>query len=82
MTLPVTYDKFPLGEVAVRRNDPVRATDGEVGKVHAIVIDSNDHNVTHVLLQEGHLWGREEVAIPVSDSTQHHEASGSKLAAR
>jgi hypothetical protein len=22
--------------------------------------------VTHVLLQEGHLWGRKEVAIPIS----------------
>jgi hypothetical protein len=26
--------------------------------------------VTHVLLQEGHLWGRKEVAIPVSAVTR------------
>lgn len=63
---PVTYDKLPLGEVSIRRNVPVHATDGEIGKVHGIVIDSSDHHVTHVLLQEGHLWGREEVAIPIS----------------
>ena len=25
-----------------------------------------NHHVTHVLLQEGHLWGRKEVAIPIS----------------
>jgi len=25
--------------------------------------------VTHVLLREGHLWGRKEVAIPVSAVT-------------
>jgi len=25
--------------------------------------------VTHVLLQEGHLWGRKEVAIPISAVT-------------
>jgi len=30
------------------------------------VIDPSDHLVTHVLLQEGHLWGRQEVAIPIS----------------
>jgi len=66
MTEPVTYDKLPLGEISVRRNVPVRATDGEIGKVHGIVIDPSDHRVTHVLLQEGHLWGREEVAIPIS----------------
>ena len=28
-------------------------------------MDSADHRVTHVLLREGHLWGRREVAIPV-----------------
>jgi sporulation protein YlmC with PRC-barrel domain len=65
-TLPVTYDKLPLGEVAVRRNDSVKTTDGEIGRVQGIVIDPRDHHVTHVLLQEGHLWGREEVAIPIS----------------
>ena len=26
--------------------------------------------MTHVLLQEGHLWGRKEVAIPISAVTQ------------
>jgi len=66
VTPPVTYDKLPLGEVSVRRNVPVHAMDGEIGKVQGIVIDPSDHHVTHVLLQEGHLWGREEVAIPVS----------------
>jgi uncharacterized protein YrrD len=55
-----------LGNVAVRRNVPVHATDGEIGKVHGVVIDPDDHHITHVLLQEGHLWGREEVAIPVN----------------
>ena len=29
-------------------------------------MDSADHRVIHVLLREGHLWGRKEVAIPVS----------------
>ena len=65
-SLPVTYDKLPVGEVAVRRDVPVHATDGEIGRVHGVVIDPSDHLVTHVLLQEGHLWGRQEVAIPIS----------------
>ncbi|MBW4078714.1 MAG: hypothetical protein HIU84_09460 [Acidobacteria bacterium] len=65
-TLPVTYDKLPLGEVGVRRGRSVHATDGEIGKVQGLVIDPADHGVTHVLLEEGHLWGREEVAIPIS----------------
>lgn len=43
----------------------VRATDGLIGRVQGLVIDSRSHHVTHVLLQEGHLWGRKEVAIPI-----------------
>jgi sporulation protein YlmC with PRC-barrel domain len=66
VTVPVVYDTIPLGEVAVRRGDRVHATDGDIGKVQGLVIDASNHHVTHVLLQEGHLWGRKEVAIPIS----------------
>jgi sporulation protein YlmC with PRC-barrel domain len=59
----------PLGEVQVRRCEHVHATDGEIGLVEGLVIDPDDHQVTHVLLQEGHLWGRKEVAIPISAVT-------------
>ncbi len=61
----VTYDALPVGEVAIRRGEPVHATDGEIGRVQGLVIDLRNHRVTHVLLQEGHLWGRKEVAIPI-----------------
>jgi sporulation protein YlmC with PRC-barrel domain len=66
LPLAVTYDKVPLGEVAIRRGEHVHATDGEIGRVQGLVIDTSDQHVTHVLLQEGHLWGRKEVAIPIS----------------
>ena len=62
----VIYDKIPLGEVSVSRDQPVHATDGNIGRVQGLIIDPRDHHVTHVLLQEGHLWGRKEVAIPIS----------------
>lgn len=65
----VTYDAVPLGEVEVRRGDRVHATDGEIGHVEGLVIDPSNHHVTHVLLQEGHVWGRKEVAIPISAVT-------------
>jgi sporulation protein YlmC with PRC-barrel domain len=51
--------------VQVRPGDHVHATDGEIGQVEGLVIDPDNHQVTHVLLQEGHLWGRKEVAIPI-----------------
>jgi sporulation protein YlmC with PRC-barrel domain len=61
----VVYDRVPVGEVDMRRGDPVHASDGDIGKVQGLVIDSADHHVTHVLLQEGHLWGKKDVAIPI-----------------
>ncbi len=61
----VTYDRVPLGEVEVRRGDRVEATDGSIGRIQGLVVDPHDHQVTHVLLQEGHLWGRRDVAIPI-----------------
>lgn len=65
----ITYDSLPLGEVAVRRDAHVQAADGPIGRVRGLVIDPGSHRVTHVLLQEGHLWGRKEVAIPITAVT-------------
>jgi sporulation protein YlmC with PRC-barrel domain len=62
----VTYDSIPPGQVEIRRGDHVQATDGHIGRVQGLVIDRRSGHVTHVLLQEGHLWGRKDVAIPVS----------------
>jgi PRC-barrel domain len=66
---PVVVDALPLGEVAIRRGESVHATDGEIGRVQGLVIEPGNHQVTHVLLQEGHLWGRKEVAIPIGAVT-------------
>jgi len=60
-----TRDKLPVGEIGVRRGEAVHASDGEIGKVEGFVVDSAQGHVTHVLLQEGHLWGRKQVAIPI-----------------
>jgi sporulation protein YlmC with PRC-barrel domain len=54
----------------VRRGDHVQATDGDIGRIQGLVIDPRDHHVTHVLLQEGHLWGRRDVAIPIGNVTR------------
>jgi sporulation protein YlmC with PRC-barrel domain len=63
---PVMSDRVPLGEVEIHRGDQVHASDGPIGVVEGLVIDPRDHHVTHVLLQEGHLWGRKQVSIPIS----------------
>jgi hypothetical protein len=61
-----TEDRVPEGEVEVRRGEHVHATDGAIGRIQGFVIDPTDHHLTHVLLDEGHLWGKKRVAIPIS----------------
>ena len=65
----MVQDVVPLGEADVDRGDPVYALDGEIGRVQGLMVDRDDHRVTHVLLEEGHLWGRKKVSIPASAVT-------------
>jgi sporulation protein YlmC with PRC-barrel domain len=65
----VFQDVVPLGETEVSPGEPVHATDGEIGQVQGFLVDPDSHRLTHVLLREGHLWGRKEVAIPVNAVT-------------
>jgi len=70
----VTYhDVVPVGESEISPGDHVHAVDGEIGEVQGFLVDPGDHQVTHVLLKEGHLWGRKEVAIPISAVTGAEE---------
>ena len=65
----ILQDTVPLGEADVERGDPVHALDGEIGRVHGLLVDPDDHRVTHVLLHEGHLWGHKKVSILASAVT-------------
>jgi sporulation protein YlmC with PRC-barrel domain len=65
-TVPVTVDTLPPGEVAVRRGEDVYASDGRIGEVEGLVVDPASRHVSHLLLKEGHLLGRKEVAIPIA----------------
>jgi hypothetical protein len=64
-------DRVPVGEVRIRRGERVHAEDGAIGKVRGLVVDRSGGGcaVTHVLLDEGHLWGHKQVAIPIGAVT-------------
>lgn len=65
VTLPLEHERVPLGELALRHGADIEATDGRVGKLGELLVD-DDRRITHIVLMEGHLWGRREVAVPVS----------------
>lgn len=64
-----TIEIIPPGEVEERRSDHVRATDGDIGHVHALRIDPVSRQVTQVLVREGPVWDRNDVAIPIDKVT-------------
>ena len=51
-------------EVEESGADRVRATDGDVGRLHGLRVDPASGEVLHVLLKR-HPWGHAELAIPV-----------------
>ncbi len=59
-------ESSPLEEIAVRRGAKVEATDGHLGQVDELLINSNNMQVTHLILRERHILKQREVAIPVS----------------
>jgi hypothetical protein len=61
----LTYDRIPKGEVEIRRSSAVNAHDGHhLGHVDGFIVD-RDEQITHLVLEHGHLWERREVTIPI-----------------
>jgi sporulation protein YlmC with PRC-barrel domain len=58
-------EQLPEGELSIHPGASVEATDGRVGQVHEFVIDPTNDRVTHLVLREGHLWGKKDVTIPL-----------------
>jgi hypothetical protein len=67
---PMFSDYVPTGKVEIRRGDRVHAKDGQIGAVEELVIDPIDRRVTHLILKEGHFWGRKLVAIPIGGANR------------
>ena len=62
----VLSDRVPMGEVELQRSDQVHATDGGIGRVQGLLVNSANHREIHIVLAEGHFWGRKRVLIPIS----------------
>lgn len=67
MPISLERERIPAGEVVIRRGTPVKATDGDVGKVDEFLIDPENDDISHLILREEHLWGKKDVTIPVSE---------------
>jgi sporulation protein YlmC with PRC-barrel domain len=63
---PIPEVHVPHDELAVYRGMAVKTGEAKVGTVDELVVDPDSGNITHVLMRKGHLWGKKDVAIPVT----------------
>lgn len=64
--IPVEHHYFPLGEQMVQIGARVEATDGAIGQVEELLINSNNMQVTHLVLLEQNILTKRKIIIPVS----------------
>ena len=71
----VEHEAIPEGRVAVQKGTKVYATDGHVGRVDEFLVQGKSGLITHLVMVEGHLWGKKDIAIPVTE-IDHYEEDG------
>jgi hypothetical protein len=66
-------DHIPANELPIRRGARVQAADGPIGLVDEFLIEPATDQITHLVMREGHLWGRKDVTIPVGQIDHYEE---------
>jgi sporulation protein YlmC with PRC-barrel domain len=60
------YDRVPKDKVEIRRSSSVFSGDEHLlGHVDGFVVGS-DALISHIVLEQGHLWGKKDVTIPIN----------------
>jgi uncharacterized membrane protein len=65
-TIKVEEEQLPEGTTSIHRGTVVEASDGEVGRVDELLIDTDTDVISHMVLSTGQPLGKKEIAIPVS----------------
>jgi len=60
-----TGDPSASPSAVLHRGDKAQATDAGVGRFHGLVVEPDGNRVTHVVLHDGHLWGKRRIAVPI-----------------
>jgi len=69
--IPLVLNKrVPKGELALKHETEVLATDGSVGYLDEFVVASPTYRILQLILRHGHLLGKKEIAVPAADIEQ------------
>ncbi|MBT3259709.1 MAG: PRC-barrel domain-containing protein, partial [Deltaproteobacteria bacterium] len=69
----VEHEAIPAGGFAVHRGAKVFAKDERVGKVDEFLVEGKSGRITHLVLVEGHLWGKKDIAVPVNQIDRYED---------
>ena len=69
----VEHETIPAGGIVVRKGERVFATDGHVGQVDEFLVEQKKGRITHLILREGHLWGKKDISVPVKYIDRYEE---------
>jgi sporulation protein YlmC with PRC-barrel domain len=64
---PVIHRQVPLGELLIKREIVIAATDGRVGRVDELRVNPEDDSFTHLVVRERHFWSQKYIVIPASE---------------
>jgi sporulation protein YlmC with PRC-barrel domain len=62
----VEHEAVPANGMVVHKGSKVLAADGHVGQVDDFLVEQKTGRITHLILREGHLWGKKDISIPVN----------------
>ena len=57
----------------IHTSEEVFATDGHVGHVGSLLKDPETEQLSYLIQDQGHLWGKKEIAFPVSNIERFEE---------
>lgn len=66
----LTLDRIPVGDVEVSGEERIEATDGHIGRLRGLEVESIGFEISLVLLEIGHLSGKRTVEVAASAVTQ------------
>jgi len=71
----VEHEAVPAGGLIVHKGAKVFATDGHAGKVDDFLVEKKTGRITHIILLEGHLWGKKDISVPVNQIDRYEDGN-------
>ena len=69
----IEHEAIPAGGLVVHKGAGVFATDGHVGRVDEFLVEKKTGRITHLILREGHLWGKKDISVPINQVDRYED---------